>query len=246
MENYFKLTLLALLALSVISCSEDDDPGPEVRVQIQFSHYVGDQALQFNSIEYQNEAGNIYSVETLLYFVSDFKLMSTGGEEVLIDEIHYVDGRDESTLLFLSETAVPAGTYESLSFVFGLTEADNTPRRFPNTPENNMEWPPAMGSGYHYMKLEGKVDSSGVINNFQAHTGPTMNNQNFVEVTMPESSFTIDGDGQTISVIMDINKWWEDPNMLDLNEVTGIMGNQAMQEKLKANGADVFRWGGME
>jgi hypothetical protein len=44
----------------------------------------------------------------------------------------------------------------------------------------------------------------------------------------------------TLTVKMDINKWFESPNTLDLNDITSIMGNQPMQEKIKANGADVF------
>ena len=39
---------------------------------------------------------------------------------------------------------------------------------------------------------------------------------------------------------MNINNWWVNPNMLDLNTMSGIMGNQQMQIKLKENGNDVF------
>ena len=30
-----------------------------------------------------------------------------------------------------------------------------------------MEWPPALGEGYHYMKLEGKFDSTDLVKNYQ-------------------------------------------------------------------------------
>jgi hypothetical protein len=39
---------------------------------------------------------------------------------------------------------------------------------------------------------------------------------------------------------MDINKWWQDPYTLDLNEITMVMGNQEIQQKLHDNGMNVF------
>lgn len=45
--------------------------------------------------------------------------------------------------------------------------------------------PVPMGGGYHYMKLEGRHDSSGTTKNYQAHMGPTMGNDYHVSVTLP-------------------------------------------------------------
>jgi hypothetical protein len=103
-----------------------------------------------------------------------------------------------------------------------------------------MEWPIPLGGGYHYMKLEGKVAAGEVQNNFQAHTGPTNGNQNYIEVSLDGSLFLVDNPQALLVIGMDINKWWNNPNLLDLNEITMVMGNQAVQEKLKANGMDVF------
>jgi hypothetical protein len=109
-----------------------------------------------------------------------------------------------------------------------------------------MEWPLPMGGGYHYMKLEGKIELPGTTNNFQAHTGPTMGNQNFVEIELPQSSFVLSGEERTLAIRMNINNWWKTPNVLDLNTVTSIMGNQEMQLKLKSNVNDVFSYGGIQ
>jgi hypothetical protein len=191
-------------------------------------------------IQYFNAFGNNYSVITLKYFVSDFRFYKADGGVVFVDEAFYIDAADATTMTFIPLSKLPLGDYNSVSFVFGLDSVKNISGAFPNPPENAMEWPAPMGGGYHYMKLEGKVDSSGVINNYQAHTGPTMGNSNFINVMLPASSFQADKEDLHLTIVMDINKWWKNPNTLDLNQITGIMGNQDMQVKMHDNGHDVF------
>lgn len=244
MKKLHLTLLLALFTISILhtSCNKDEDPPQpsEVQVNFKFDHYVDDNMLEFNNIKYTNAFGNLYSVETLKYFISDIRLKKTDGTEVLIDEEHYIDGLDENTQTFLPATKIPEGEYTSISFIFGLNEEKNINGRYPNAPESNMEWPLAMGPGYHYMKLEGKTDSSGVINNFQAHTGATMGNQNFIEVSLPASGFSATESSMTITIKMNINEWWVNPNTFDLNMMTMVMGNQQVQQKLHDNGVDVF------
>lgn len=246
--NLIKNTILILVLIPLFltsSCKNNKDnvnPVPaSTQIEFSFEHSVGSKELNFNSIEYTNAFGNNYSVETLKYFVSDITLMKDDGTVVLIDEEHYVDAKDENTLLFKPETKIPTGEYLSISFIFGLSEEKNVNGMFPNPPESNMEWPMAMGPGYHYMKLEGKYDSTDVIKNYQAHTGATNGNQNFITLDFTNSVFTTSTNGTHIVINMNINNWWVHPNTLDLNNMTMIMGNQEMQVKLHDNGKeDVF------
>lgn len=241
------LAVLMIFVLTLQACKEDDNPKPtESSILFKFDHYIDGDPVTFNQIKYTNAFGNEYSVETLKYFISNIRLTEDDGTEILVDGEYYVDATDESTTQPLNGVDIPVGDYTSVSFVFGLNEDNNIAGRFPNPPENNMEWPQALGTGYHYMKLEGKIDSTGTINNFQAHTGPTNGNQNYIDVTLPESSFTADGSTMLLKIRMNINNWWKNPNTLDLNTVTGIMGNQEMQLRLKANGEDVFSFAGVE
>jgi hypothetical protein len=236
--------LFLMVGLVVISCKKDEEedpppPAPQVEVKFFFSNRVGTSTLNFDQIMYQNAFGNIYSVSTLQYFVSDIKLNKPDGTSVMIDTIHYVDGEDQNTLLFAPPMKVPAIDYSSISFIFGLNEEKNVTGAFTNPPESLMEWPLPMGGGYHYMKLEGKIDNDGVIENFQAHTGPTMGNPYFIEVTLPASAFTAK-EGLIITIGMNINNWWTNPNTIDLNDMSSIMMDMDAQQELKANGGDVF------
>lgn len=211
----------------------------EINISFRFSHKVGATTVEFDTMKYTSEASNLYSVETLKYFVSDITLHKSGGQ-LLFDDEHYVDARDNSTLTYSPSQEVPNAAYSSITFTFGLDSIKNITGTYVNPPESNMEWPVPMGGGYHYMKLEGKHDSSGVIKNYQAHSGPLMGMPYYVSVSLPSSSFTANGTDLIVDIKMDINKWFSTPNTLDLNIIASIMGNAAIQQQLQQNGADVF------
>ena len=243
-NNPIVLIILSFV-ITLSSCNKDED-SPEdntptdVQLNIKLKHFVGIEHADFDTIMYTNAFGNNFSVVTLKYFISNITLYKSDGTEVLIDEEHYVDALDEATNTFIPAHKIPEGSYDSISFVFGLNEEKNVSGLFPNAPESNMEWPIPMGGGYHYMKLEGKFDENGTIKNYQCHTGPTMGNPNFIEVSLPVSQFTTSNNELTITIGMKINKWWESPNVFDLNDISGIMGDQSIQLLLQENGNDVF------
>lgn len=248
MKNTTTIFLLTAFILFSLSCSKDNDnvPPEETTVNFFFEHFVNDEPALFGSTMYVNEFGNLYSLERLQYFISDIKITGTDGTVYMFDDEYYVDAKVDETLFVETNQKIPAGNYSSISFIYGLSQEKNTTGRFPNPPESLMEWPLPMGGGYHYMKLEGKIETAGTTNNFQAHTGPTMGNQNFVEIELPQSSFVLSGEERTLAIRMNINNWWKTPNVLDLSTVTGIMGNQEMQLKLKANSDDVFTYRGIQ
>ena len=237
---FFSLALFTGILLLAAGCNKDDGDEETIQLNFLFNHTVNGDQVQFEDIKYQNAAGNTYSVETLKYFVSDITLYAEDGSGIRFDAAHYVDARDNATLTFKPGVGVPLNNYNKLSFIYGLDENKNVSGSFPNPPESNMEWPPAMGGGYHYMKLEGKFDSTGTVKNYQAHTGPTMGNQYYIEVMLEQDPFSCDCESVDVTFSMDINKWWQGPNTLDLNDMSAIMGNTDMQEKMKANGGDVF------
>lgn len=241
MKNSILLVLLLPVLLLVFTgCEKDEEEVNTLQVNFIFSHVVDGEDLSFDEVKYTNAAGNNFSVETLKYFVSNITLFQENGSQIFFNSEHYMDARDSSTL-FLSAAGIPLANYTKLAFVFGLDETKNVSGRFPNAPESNMEWPPALGGGYHYMKLEGKFDSASTTKNYQCHTGPTMGNQYYVEVELEQGSFTCNNcQSVDVEIIMDIKNWWESPNTLDLNDMSMIMGNEDMQEKLQQNGDNVF------
>lgn len=247
MRSLRKTPLLLLIGIILIltACKKGDDTTLtplNTNISIAFFHTVNDEVVEFDNIKYVNAYGNQYSVVRLQYFISDIILTRDDNTKIFIDEEFYVDGREPSSHYQDVTARIPFGQYIGLEFVFGLSEEKNIAGRYPNPPENNMEWPPALGTGYHYMKLEGKIDSSGVVKNFQAHTGPSFGNQNYIRVELKDAFFMISESATTIGIQMDINKWWQDPNTLDLNEITMVMGKQDIQQQLHDNGLNVFSY----
>ena len=97
----------------------------------------------------------------------------------------------------------------------------------------------------HYMKLEGffnGVNQEGTAA-FNVHLGPTMDNDySFVvtgNVDITISSFGTTGSGVTIK--MDINEWFTDPNDYNFSEVPAtIMTSTNAQATLQGNGHSVI------
>ncbi len=100
----------------------DNDEVTQKKHQITFNfiHNVGEETMVLDTIRYYNAFGNNYSVATLKYFISDIKLHKADGEILLIDEVHYIDANNQSTLSFTPKNKVPDGNYSQVSFIFGL------------------------------------------------------------------------------------------------------------------------------
>ena len=212
---------------------------------------------------YTNAAGNNYEVNQVMYFISDVTLHNSDGTSKLIDEwkdINYVDIEIPSTLSWSVYDDIPAGSYNSISFTFGITEAKNITMMFVNPPEVNMMWPGVLGGGYHYMMLNGKWrDTANVIQGFAFHMGigqlyksNVINTdsiyafvQNYFNVNLPNSSFTIEKDKtREVEIVMNIESWFETPHIYDHNYWGGgIMQTQPAMQMAKDNGVDVFTIG---
>ncbi|MEK7255270.1 MAG: MbnP family protein [Bacteroidota bacterium] len=244
MKNSKSLPLILLpffLLLLVAGCKKEEAAS---FVRLNFDHLVQGQALQLNDTWYDCAAGHKFQVARLKYYVSNFTLTATDGSVFESDEVHYRDVEKEDTRSLMLKD-VPKGEYASISFIFGLDEDTNVDGGLPNTTTNiNMEWPIPGDQGYHYMKFEGKYDSlgTGVLKNFNLHTGAAKNNQNYVQITLPfHHAVTVDGGTWALGMSMDLNEWLQNPATYDFEDFGSmIMENQDAQQVLKENGKDVF------
>lgn len=237
-----------LLAV-VFLFSSCQDPVGKVRMHFTFS--VDGKSLEQDTLMYQNEAGNRYEVTEAQYFISNVILTNSNGDQYEIKSdksAHYIDADLPYTLTWAPEDEFPAGTYSTISLVFGLAPELNVSHRYTDAPENNMSWPAALGGGYHHMKINGRwMDEEGVAHPFNLHMGRTITAardtlENSFTVTLPLNRFTISkAEVADITLDMNINRWFCSPYIFDFNQFGGsIMQNQAAQEVLKANGWDVF------
>lgn len=238
--------LVVLIALLCSACCRT----PAGHIKLNFSFVVDNDSLRLDTCMYRNAAGNLYEVNDVQFFISHVMLETASGEVVEIADnqgIHYTDIRIPSTLSWDVADELPADEYKSISFVFGLEGAQNTTGLFPNPPENNMSWPDMLGGGYHYMKINGRwIDSSGVRQPFNLHTGKIAAGNGFADntftVTLPLSRFAVNRkETAELTLQMNVNAWFSNPNLFDFNVFGGsIMQNREAQEVLRANGWDVF------
>lgn len=243
--------------VALVGCSDDDDddgitnPTPTTgTVMFRFEHMVGSELLAMDQLKFDNAAGNLYEVENLEYYVSDFVL--EGDQRIALDNVHYVSADDHDTHSFMV-TDVPPGHYMSFQFVFGLDEEKNHDGLFGDQsdlpPHGSMQWPAIWGGGFHYMKLEGKVEGEGAtLVGFSTHTGRYDDGDqgpfhHHVPVDLELHANMVAGETLVIEIVHDINEWYADPHVLDLEDHVAIMANQAEQDRLEANGASVFRLG---
>jgi len=237
MRNVF--IWMAWMAMIMISACDGEGPEPEPpdhgKIIIAFHHNVNGDLLKIDTMLFTNAAGNHYLITEVQYFISDVILHPTNGPGFLIDDwtdIHYVDNDIASTMTWDVFDEIPTGSYDSVSFTFGISQQKNISLMYVNPPERDMFWPDVLGGGYHYLKLNGKWINDGMTQNrpFEFHlgigqiySGDTINVDditgfvhNDFRVTLPGSSFQMaDGDTIYLALSMNIEQWFTDPHTID-------------------------------
>lgn len=255
----FKIFALAMTGLMIVflsGCGEDDPEPIEEngKITFKFEHNLDGDPVDFDEMKYTNAAGNLYDVSEIQWFISDITLNTESGGSILLDDTefsHYVDTDIPESWEWKKTDTIPAGRYSSVTMTFGLKGEKNLPLQFVNPPESDMIWPYPMGGdngGYHYMKLNGFwMDPQDVRQAFNFHMGVgkiedddgnTEFVQNWFEVELANSSFTIANDEvQEITIIMNVEEWFRNPNTYDHNVYGGkIMNNQEAMHKGCENG----------
>jgi hypothetical protein len=261
---FFVCSSVALLWLFLFAgCRKEDAPMPETpggTVAFYIEHQVDDKPLTRNELIYTNAAGNAYLITDLIYFISDITFWGPNGTKKVIGEvkdIFYIDEDIAGTKTLIFPDKIPAGSYDSINFIFGISEAKNKSNRFLNPPEAIMGWPAVLGGGYHYMMMNGKwLAPSGLLMPFNFHLGIGQlykgNDynvdsiysfvQNYFTVTLPGSSFTMAANEQVrFGLTMHIENWFENPHVYDHNYWGGaIMQKQPAMQMAKENGWNIF------
>ncbi len=246
------------------ACKNQEESTNYGKLAIHFEHYQNGQPLHFDSMMYVNAAGNPYEVSEVQWFISDIILIGKDGSMVSIDDgkfAHYVDTNIPQTLRWDVDKEIFAGEYTTVKMTFGIKGEKNKPNMYTDIPESNMMWPMHMGGdqgGYHYMKLNGFWKNAANERqpfNFHLGVGQQINSnneitgfiQNWFEIELPASAFTLEENKLTnIGIRMNVEKWWESPNVYDHNVYGGsIMKNQEAMGKAVENGRKVFSFSGI-
>ena len=235
-----KIIIAVILGLTLGSCSPEEDVNPPPGdLTFNFSHLVDGNAVQLDQLIYENALEQAFSIKTIKYFISEVKLYKADNSVIELADIHYVDIRTPETLNYTFSEKIPTGDYTGISFVYGLTPADNITGRFTQPPESLMEWPIPMGGGYHYAKIEGQYITAD--NYFNFHSGMLNGIPYEIHVDLKSQPFTFAGNSLKLTLQMEIQNWFTEPTDWDFTYWgPGIMGNPDAQKTVQENGVDVF------
>ena len=244
-----KNLFLLLLVVCFAACETNDDPIENTSVSIDFSHRFNQQPVtsnNFNALQYTNGFGTTLSLSRLRYLISEISFTNQQGIKTLVKDYQLIDV-GENTGMLIDGITLPEGTY-SLNMRFGFSETANTSSIYPDLNAASWNVPQMLGGGYHYMQMEGRfLDINNQESIYAYHTisavknpGPdNIREDTSIELTLGEINIT--QDTIQINVTMDIDQWFENPNLWDLNLLNGmLMGNYAAQKLMQENGQTVF------
>ncbi|MCE7057432.1 hypothetical protein LZF95_22315 [Algoriphagus sp. AGSA1] len=165
--------LMAGICLLVsVSCNSTEDSSPDLtktgEFSIEFDNIVGEETFGLEPRQYTNAKGEVFSIRTLQYFISNIKLYTESGEEYVVpqEESYFlVQAQDRNTRF--TKVTVPEGDYTKISFVLGVDSLRNTkpveerPGVLSFDPSQGHEgggmyW--GWNSGYIFFKFEGTCD----------------------------------------------------------------------------------------
>ena len=244
-----KNLFLLLLVVCFAACETNDAPIENTSVSIDFSHRFNQQAVtsnNFNALQYTNGFGTTLSLTRLRYLISEISFTNQQGIKTLVKDYQLIDV-GENTGMLIDGITLPEGTY-SLNMRFGFSQTANTSSIYPDLNAASWNVPQMLGGGYHYMQMEGRfLDLNNQESIYAYHTisavqnpGPdNIREDTSIALTLGEINIT--QDAIQINVTMDINQWFENPNLWDLNLLNGmLMGNYTAQKLMQENGQTVF------
>ena len=250
MKLKFIITTI-ILTFVAFACERETDNNHSVNLKIIFSHKWNQTIVNnddFNNIQFTNAFGNELSIERLRYLVSDIKLTKNNGETILINNYSLLNLEDNNTLSISSDQNLITGSYDNISFVLGFKNEYNIDGAYPDLNSASWNIPPMLGGGYHFMQLDGKyINNDGNEASYNYHLiraadnpgpNPTFPQDTFIEISLGPISIL---DSSEVFISMNIAKWFEDPNLWDLNLYNQmLMPNSMAQIMMYENGQNIF------
>lgn len=218
------LSLLTLIGLCIPCRIHAQTPSGTAQINLSFSwqHHYG--PTVFNTPVYSNVHGQVYSISTLRYYVSNVALHRADGSMYLRKTPALID-HDDDAMTSVRLDNVPLGTYTSVSFILGVDSADNVagPREGALDPLNGMYW--TWATGYIFFKLEGTSAASTQPKNIiEFHLGgfkAPYNNIRRVELPL-RRPLQADGRNASLDIVLDVGAFVDADGGIDFSTVSSV------------------------
>jgi hypothetical protein len=240
MNNYHRQFLYAIFLMGIISCKKHESFLLPEYSKAKFAIFIKCDASDVftDSLMNINSSGNVYSIHTVNFYISNIKLKRDDDSIYTSKQIIYIDPLLSSKNTFYLDS-IPVGNYTEISYNIGIDTIHNTDFALSSTLDNlNMAWPTAMGGGYHFLKMEGHyLDSLNTNQGYAIHIGK---NENLILVKNNQL-LQQRNDSHEYSMIFNINEVFANPYNYNLNiENNYTMSDSIAMLKIKNNIKDAF------
>ena len=236
MKYQFKTILLALSALLIFSCSEDDsfDSSEKGSINLFYDNSVNGDDLLLNTTGYKNSNNETLKISRFNYIVSNFVLTDDKGNNFTYPSADsYFIISEENNQLNVALTNIPAGNYTQITFGVGVPmerflEGEEAQQEFWDYAKTfNMTW--AWLVGYKFINFEGTYTAEGIegSKNFKIHLGSLGDSQdNYREVTLdfPNTARVRANTTPEIHLVADANKILDGQSKIELAPLVNAGG----------------------
>jgi hypothetical protein len=237
------VVMVLLLSNACKQKSSNPITNPTGNVSIHFNHQVGGSNLVQGEMIYTNQAGNMYSIDLLKYFVTNIILVKDDGHEFKLKNYDLINAFDPN-FLNIDATNVPNGNYTAMKFLVGIDKVNNqTAGTGDLDPRYNMSW--SWNFGYIFFKHEGTYKNTiGVTEAITQHLGT---DEALMSVNIP-ITLNVLGNNKIMNLVFDLNKMYNSP-AIDFN-VDGFrmsaIGDETWMANMVSNINDVFSFKNVE
>jgi hypothetical protein len=230
MKNIKLFTFFITICLT--SCKKDHDPIviPDGNFIMTFENRVGGEVLMLDTIKYLNDAGNLYSIEMLKYYISNIQFVKDDNSVVNLPNYELIDQELDTSRSFAF--TLPRGNYTKVRFLMGVDSLSSVTGAQTGelSPDFGMFWD--WNTGYVFLKHEGSfIDNNGDILPLVYHYGT------FGGLTQHELTINMPSDGniRTLKINFDLNKLYNTPNLVDFNNNNIHSGGANWVNTIKEN-----------
>jgi hypothetical protein len=201
---------------------------------IRFENYVGDKPLRLDSVFYKNALGQSYNVSMFKYYVGNFHLTNSNGQEV-VSKGYFLINQEEKNSMQVTIDNIASGEYKAIRFTLGVDSIDNCSGAQSGAldPVNGMFW--AWNSGYIFLKMEGISPlSKSTGKRLEFHIGGYKEPNNCIKIIKLELKHPIkQGENNILVIKADAGCLFSGSNPVDfstLSSVTDFLNAKTMAD----------------
>ena len=233
------LVLGTFIVLGACKPATDKEVGEKGAFYCELQHFFGNAPLKIGN-SYTNSSGEVFTLTTLNYFISNIALERQDGSFYTVpqEESYFLIKLAEGSKPLIQIKDVPVGQYKGVSFILGVDSLRNTmePARRTGALDvggraEGMYW--TWNTGYIFFKMEGTADAVPDEQNkiFYFHTGgyggyttATINNLRTIKIAFPQENLKISsGKNSILHLKVDAAKVFSTPNTISIASNPNVM-----------------------